>query len=201
MCLRWCAVTAIPIRRVLYYESLIREEHRKRWADDLHTTLRWGLEHARVTLQNDLIERGLAHGKPSDPGGVFGSTDNMHVAYLLLTASGMRHNNLARRLWFIDWMNRRHVSKTCAEYIQCDKRIADRVNSIKHADATEQARMVNLAVTVERWESFFFQKNADLAPIAYILDGRPYVLYGGGRVDEVESVEEAHRIVNDKVKT
>ena len=185
----------LPVRRILDIEELCKDEDRKKRANQ-HTFLRWGLEYQRVLLRNSLIERGLAYGKTTDPGGVFGSQDNFSVPYVRFKTAGDRWNRLARYIPFRKWLLERHIKARFSEYIEADRRVVEAIQKYSHlkeVDPSEYARRVAIDNHTEFWETFMFSKGVT-GPVGLCLSGRGYLFYPSRKVVEV-SLEEMQRKV------
>lgn len=196
---RWLVNTAIPLRRELYIEGLIREEQQRKHHTE-HTCLRYGLDYARVLIRNDLIQKGLATGKQADPVAIFNDA-NTSVPSVSLTHNGYWHYRIARKLPFITWLNRRYVSATCSECIDADSRIRSKIGEYTHLRSEsldEFAVKVKTIVFSEFWETFFYSKGFSGGPIAFIHGNRGFLFYAGRRVDEVEASVAMQRVAEKR---
>lgn len=194
---KYFAHSVLPVGRILDIEALCKEEERKKYASN-HTFLRWGLEYHRVHLRNSLIEMGLAYGKPTDPGGVFGSQDNFRVEYVRFKSAGDRCVRVARYIPFREWRLERFVRDKFPEYLEADKRVADAIQKhthLKRSNPSEYARRVDIECHSEFWETFFFSKtDSGAGPVGLALRGKGYLFYPGRKVEET-SLDEMARIV------
>ena len=194
---KYFAHSVLPVGRIRDIEDLCKEEQRKKYASN-HTFLQWGLEYYRVLLRDSLIEKGLAYGKPTDPGGVFGSQDNFRVEHVRFNLAGDRCARVAGYIPFRKWRVERFVKAKFPEYLEADKRVADAIQKhthLKRSNPSEYERRVDIECHSEFWETFVFSKtDSGAGPVGLSLRGKGYLFYPGRKVEET-SLEEVARIV------
>ena len=195
---KWVYSTAIPLTRSLYLEKLCCEEQRNKHEGMYHTCLRFGLEYSRALYRNELIEKGLATGRPRAPLAIF-NVDNLYIEISHLTSKGNRSLDWAKKVPFLSYLNKRYVQKKHGDCLDADRMIKSRSNeyaNLRDTNIEEYRTMIGVVIFSEYFETFFYKNGFDGGPIGYFSreTGRHFLIYQGRNIEETTK-EEAEKII------